>query len=155
MEAVSGKAEARAGRVGCVSSLLGSVVVWSGGSGVGEGRYLIKIGGEIAEVASWECSTAAGLSGRVASRAIGMGTVAGGRRAGLWGVFGGWAGSVGGVTGLAVYRWARLAGGLLGSVAARAEAQAGVRRSCRSKVAALGGVVGGDGELYSGWKGLA
>ena len=42
----------------------------------------------MAEVASWECSRAAGVSGRVASRAVGVGTVAEGRRAGLWGMCG-------------------------------------------------------------------
>ena len=83
VEAVSGKAEAGGGRVGCVSSLFGSAVVWSGGTGVEEERQLTEMRGEMAEDSSWECSTAAGMSGRVASRVIGVGAVAEGRRAGL------------------------------------------------------------------------
>ena len=38
VEAVSGEAEAGLGRVGSVSSSFGSAVVWSGGTGVEEGR---------------------------------------------------------------------------------------------------------------------
>ena len=48
VEAVSGKAEAGGGRVGCVSSSFGSAVAWSGGTGVDEGRQLTEMrGGEI------------------------------------------------------------------------------------------------------------
>ena len=65
-----------------------------------EERQQTEMRGEMAEVASWECSRAAGVSGRVASRAIGVGAVAEGRRAGLLGMRGRWAVSVGGVKGL-------------------------------------------------------
>ena len=60
VEAVSGKAEAGFGRVGGVSSSFGSAVVWSGGTGVEEGRHLTEMRGEIAGDSSWECSRAAG-----------------------------------------------------------------------------------------------